>query len=68
MSADNYYVVKKHPLGGYSYVMGFASDDDPDLTVTESYPQYKTLEEAVDAAIEEYSEYGVRVHPECRES
>lgn len=32
MSADNYYVVKPHPEGGFTYVMGFASDDDEGAT------------------------------------
>jgi hypothetical protein len=37
MSADNYYVVRKHPAGGFTYV---------------------------DAAVRDFSEYGVTVHPE----
>lgn len=27
MSADNYYMIRNHPEGGYAAVMGFASDD-----------------------------------------
>lgn len=64
MSADNYYVVRKHPLGGYTYVMAFASDDDPDLLVGVRHPQFITLGEAYDAANQEYSEYGVTLHEE----
>ena len=71
MSADNYYVVRKHPEGGYTYVMGFASDSIHEHAIPvkrgrfgwdQSWP---TVEEALHAAIGDYSEYGVSVHPEC---
>lgn len=68
MSADNYYVVRTHPLGGYTYVMGFASDDSPDRTAKPKDKSWSTVHEAVDAAVDEYSEYGVSVHPECLET
>ncbi|NBR24095.1 MAG: hypothetical protein EBU08_10060 [Micrococcales bacterium] len=69
MSADNYYLVRKHPLGGFTYVMGFASDvDEDDFEIvpdaTESDPRFETKEEAMHASLLEYSEYGSNYHPE----
>lgn len=69
MSADNYYLVRKHPLGGFTYVMGFASDvdenDDEIIPVAEeSDPQFKTKEEAMRASSHQYAEYGHSYHPE----
>jgi hypothetical protein len=77
MSADNYYVVRKHPRGGFALVMGFMSDDHPDLSVEVDQESFPT----VAAAIEEYdngqdwdnvsgypkyyAEYGLSVHAEC---
>lgn len=66
MSADNYYVVRRHPKGGFTYVMGFASDDQPDLTVSEKHPRFPDLWEAYAAASSEYAEYGVQIHEECQ--
>lgn len=65
MSADNFYVVKAHPLGGYTYVQGFASDpDDTPLPATEAHPQYPTVRAAYLAACgEPICEYGVSVDP-----
>ena len=73
MSADNFYIVRKHPFGGYAAVQGFASDvDDNDMQI---YPeaevtdqQFKSIGEALNWAVSQYSEYGVDVHPECAES
>lgn len=69
MSADNYYLVRKHPLGGFTYVIGFASDvDEDDVEIMpeakESDPQFETKEEAMNASLKEYSEYGSQYHPE----
>jgi hypothetical protein len=47
VSADNYYIVKKHPEGGFTYVMGFDSDDDPDLSVGDHDPRFATLDAAL---------------------
>lgn len=70
MSADNFYIVRKHPFGGYAAVMGFASDVDdndeqiyPEVEVTDQ--QFKSIGEALNWAVIQYSEYGVDVHPEC---
>ena len=70
MSADNYYIVRKHPNGGYAAVMGFASDvdgnDDPIIPEARKQDeQFTTVAEALNYAINEYSEYGVSVHDEC---
>lgn len=70
MSADNFYIVRKHPFGGYAAVMGFASDVDdndnqiyPEANVVDQ--QFKSIGEALNWAVIQYSEYGVDVHPEC---
>lgn len=67
MSADNYYLVRKHPLGGFTYVMGFASDvDEDDVEILpeaeESDPQFETKEEAMRASSHHYAEYGHSYH------
>jgi hypothetical protein len=69
LSADNYYVVRIHPQGGYTYVMGFASDPvaaDPE--VSDRAPIFASLDEAVHAVSGEYAEYGWSIHPEVMES
>lgn len=66
MSADNYYLIREHPAGGYAVVMGFASDDyEPFLDPRRIYESYPTLEAAIAFGQSQYSEYGVRVHDEC---
>lgn len=67
MSSDNYYVVRKHPKGGYGYVMEFASDDVSDSEVHPDSPQFPTIEAASSRACLEYAEYGVVVDPACYE-
>jgi hypothetical protein len=73
MSADNFYLIRKHPLGGYAAVMGFASDVDdndeqidPEARITDE--QFKTWQEAFNWASHQYAEYGYDIHPECLES
>lgn len=68
MSADNYYVIRKHPDGGFAALMGFASDDrEPVIDTDRTYKTFETVGQAVMWASDEYSEYGVSIHPECRE-
>lgn len=73
MSADNYYIIRIHPLGGFAAVMGFASDTDefdqliPPLA-SPTDPQFPTVSKALDWAISQYSEYGADVHMECEEA
>ena len=80
MSADNYYLLRKHPKGGFALVMGFASDDETP-SVGEEQESFPTME----AALKEFSdgqkwedsgeggwppyycEYGLTPHPECFE-
>ena len=62
MSADNYYLITKHPVTGYAAVMGFMSDDgarsaQPD---DRSFP---TVIEAYRYAVGEGAEYGVSFAP-----
>ena len=65
MSADNYYVIKKHPSGGFAAVMGFASDDSMPRA-TKRHQQFATVEEALTFAWDDWTEYGVSVDAECR--
>lgn len=64
MSADDYYLIRRHPLGGFTPVMGFASNEDTPKA-TEFHPQYQTVEDALRSAMHDYTEYGVSVHWEC---
>lgn len=67
MSADNFYIVKPHPSGGFTFVQGFASGEEegPWLIPTEEHCQWPTVAKALAAAMREYSEYGVSVDPAC---
>lgn len=80
MSADNFFVLRKHPLGGFAWVMGFASDEnnhayaDP---VSEDAERFETIEAAVKDFNDNedtwkdgyypkyYNEYGMNISPEC---
>jgi len=67
MSADNYYMIRKHPTGGFCAIECCASEDDE--TDPEARPGMKswpTVEEAFDYAEMQYSEYGTRIHKECK--
>lgn len=65
MSADNYYVIRKHPNGGFAAVMGFESDNNyPEAKPSQT--SWPSVGDAWDWADTQYSEYGVSVHPECR--
>lgn len=68
MSADNYYSIRIHPLGGFAAVMGFASNEEGVPAAYKSDVQFSDVEAALDWAMGEYSEYGVSVHPECLEA
>lgn len=67
MSADNYLYVTRHPLGGFTFVNGSASNDDPPVAL-DRHPQFESVTEALAAAhIEEcnsYVEYGTSIDPE----
>jgi len=77
VSADNFYIIRKDQGGKYVPVMavgrrvaglgGFASaDDDYDFVIRpHDKPRFDTVREALDWAWDEYTEYGVTVHPEC---
>lgn len=75
MSADNYYIIRKHPNGGYTPVMGFASDQYTDThwcgevhpQADKHHTQYDTPTAALKSVIHEYAEYGHEIHPECEE-
>jgi hypothetical protein len=67
MSVDNYYEVRIHPLGGFTYIMGFASDNEPTRNPQDFDPQYMDIWNAYKAAIHDDvpAEHGVTFHPEC---
>ena len=66
MSADNYYVIHKHPEGGYAAVMGFMSDDE-EPKPTASHFHFATIADALaHANSDAYVEYGTRFSPEVR--
>lgn len=66
MSADNYYLIRNHPAGGFAAVMGFASDEYEPIAYHD-HKSYATVDEALNYALSEYSEYGVSVHSECED-
>lgn len=61
MSADNFYFITHHPMGGYAVLMGFASNDEEPLVATAKSLRFDSLPEAISYANEEYSEYGVQI-------
>lgn len=63
MSADNYYMVRIHPLGGFTFCMGLDSSDETPIARL-SDPHYNTVHAAYNAACDEYSEYPVELHEE----
>ena len=67
MSADNFYVVRKHPSGGFTYICAFASDEDENgdqiyPVAKETDPQFNTREDAMKEAFNQYAEYGYQYH------
>lgn len=76
MSSDNYFVLRSHPKidGAFTYVTGFESDPRNtgehvfvDIPVKDTDPIFYNFEDAMNAALSDYSEYGVVTHPECSE-
>jgi len=69
MSADNFGLIRRHPLGGFALVHGSASSDEQNPPAEERHKQYDTLAAAEQVAIEFfYFEYGWHTHPECYEN
>lgn len=64
VSADNYYLIRRTPTGTYTAVMGFESDTH-EPTQSAHDPEFTTLNDALTWALDQHSEYGVSVHPEC---
>lgn len=79
MSADNFYVLRKHPQG-YCFVMGYASDDE-DAAMTCDVSDYKEFFSTISEAMADwekgqswdkvkggypkyYNEYGLSMSPE----
>lgn len=70
MSADNYYIVRRHPMGGFVPYMGSASDSRTPGPETDHQTRrvFDTPEEALMSVVDEFAEYGASIHPECYES
>ncbi|MFM7089145.1 MAG: hypothetical protein ACKOW9_06490 [Candidatus Paceibacterota bacterium] len=67
---ESYYLVRRHPLKGFTYVKGYANNVDsegfevvPD--VSESNAMFDTITQAKEMAEQEGSMYGVFLHEEC---
>ena len=68
MSADNYYEIRKHPKGGFTYVMQIDSIPLNSQPIN-SDPQFADVWNAYKAAANDgYTEYGVVFHPECEQA
>ena len=67
MSADNYYVIRKDAYGFFVPVMGFASNDENGYVprIESNDRRFYTIKEALNWALNAYSEYGVSIHDEC---
>lgn len=66
MSADNFFIIRKHPGGGFAAVMGFASYlENPEASW--EHASYETPLDALLSIVDEPTEYGVSIHPECRD-
>jgi hypothetical protein len=64
VSADNFWLVRRHPRGGFSPVMGFASDDDvPE--VHHRAPSFDSPEDALVSVLDDWAEYGHSIDEEC---
>jgi hypothetical protein len=67
MSADNSYVVRKHPNGGFTYVMEMGH-----APVREAHTwdkQYADVWLAYRAAMDDmWTEYGISFHEECADA
>lgn len=55
MSADNFYVLRKHPLGGFALIMGFASDEN-DTANTCAVPKSAESFPTTEAALKAFSD------------
>lgn len=81
MSADNFFVLRRHPKGGFAWVMGFASDGEAGAytdPVRENAERFETVEAAVTDYNngqewregyypKYYCEYGMEISQECYE-
>lgn len=66
MSADNGYIIRKHPEGGFAAVMFFASDDGYPLVRPERHLSFPSVAAAIESVEDDWTEYGIRLHSEVR--
>lgn len=64
MSADNLFYIRKCPDGRWAAQEDFASTYGPPLPLRVGDPLFDTMEDALDYAYEQYSEYGVSTGPD----
>lgn len=64
MSAGTYWIVRRNPAGGFSPVIGFASEEG-DPVVRPDAPTFEVPELALASVLGSRAEYGHRIHPEC---
>lgn len=64
MSADNFWMIRKDKFGNFAPLMGFASDEE-DPIIQLRHPRFASMEDAMFAIKDEWTEYGTSVHPEC---
>jgi hypothetical protein len=65
MSADNYYVVMKHPTGGFAAVMGFASAAEPPDPPAVDARSWPTIDEVLTSGEFDDAEYGISIDYKC---
>lgn len=73
---DNYYVVRRHPQGGYAVVRGEVTHNNQpgqlsveiELSAEDLIATYASLAEATAAARTYFSDHEALVHPECTRS
>jgi DNA helicase HerA-like ATPase len=67
VSSDDYLRIRKHPLGGFTYIREYNSGNGDTREAHEIDPQFSTIENAMKAALREGAEYGVYLDSECED-
>lgn len=62
---NNFFMIRKSGMYGFTFVEASVSEEDPDFTVTEESPAYPTLTDALVAASRRNPDHGIVIHKEC---
>lgn len=63
---DSYYLIRKHPRGGYAAVLTFLCWDIDDPPEAEDWREsFVSIMRALRWALTQEPEHGVLIHPEC---